>query len=1181
MNGGVLTLGAANLLADSAAVNVATGATLALGGDDTVGSLTLAGTLGGTGTLTAATYALTSGTTLATAQLGTGALSSAGNSTLAGTAGAATVDVTAGTLTLGGADRLAASAAVTVASGAALTLLADNSVASLSLAGTLNGPGVLNANTYILSGGTYNSNLGTGSLTSTGNSTLNGTSAATSVLVDSGSLTLGSAGRLIGVAPAVTVNGGATLNLGGIENVGSLTLAGTLGGSGTLTATTYTLAGGTANAGLGGGALSGFGTLGGNAAVDSVAVSGGALTLGAASVLSAAPAVSIGAGSTLALAHDTVFGSLAGAGGLALGTSTLRTGSTGASTFDGVITGAGALVKQGSGTFTLAGASTYSGGTTVEAGTLALAAANRLADGGSVTVAPGATLQLGGDDTVASLLLQGTLAGSGTLTAASYTLNGGSANADLGAGALTSQGTSTLAGTSAAGTLSVDSGTLTLTSAHRLGDATAVAVASGATLAMTGDDAVASLVLRGTLGGSGTLSAATYAIDGGSANAGLGAGALTSTGASRLDGTAAVTTVTVASGTLTLGSANRFNAAPAVTLAAGGGLALGGGEVFGSLAGSGAVGLGAATLSVGDSGSSVFAGVISGSGGLTKQGSGDLALTGANVYTGLTRVAAGSLTLGDGASAGSLASGGVVVDGTLRSNRADAVSFAQAISGSGGVDQIGAGVLTLAGGNKSYTGATRVLGGSLATAGDEQIPDASDVSVAAGARLTLGGAETVHSIAADGSVDIASRLTSAGAMALNGAVTATGGAAVTLIGEQINAANDANQWGSSLSVAAGGLLTLSSGRDGGGVLRDLVLGQVSAAAGGEIDAGAITLSDNFSVGGGTLSLVSSAPATVTQPDAALIGKLAPGNRQIAFAGDVVQQTGGAISVVDGAGLDVVAVNGGSVQLLADGNRFGGSLAVRSGAANSPWAPNATTASFGGGASQDYSLQSRVRVNGSTVNIGGAGVEADVVAIRADKLTTASGATIVARLPFDNQVGTTTSEPGLTLELAPAAFQTPFPFGQGHGAEIAIDVGSQAWGNRALAINGGYLSVLPKDGAQGATAVVLSGPKVVGSYSFFFDGAGEQSAIPVFYNGVLPSTPQVAGSMSAIASVSESARKERFEEAVRTENVAVRLRAGVIAEVGPGRPATVGTEGAREPDSCTPAGATLGCSKASK
>jgi hypothetical protein len=221
------------------------------------------------------------------------------------------------------------------------------------------------------------------------------------------------------------------------------------------------------------------------------------------------------------------------------------------------------------------------------------------------------------------------------------------------------------------------------------------------------------------------------------------------------------------------------------------------------------------------------------------------------------------------------------------------------------------------------------------------------------------------------------------------------------------------------------------------------------------------------------------------------------------------------------------------------------------------------------------VQSRVRVEGTTVRVGGKGIEADLVEIRADSLSTAPGAVIAARLPFDNTAGARDSVPALTLELTPQAFALAFPYGQ-QGSEINISVGSRAWGDRAFALDAGYITVLPRGGAQGATAVILTGPQVAGGYSFFFDGAGDQAEIPVFYNGVLPNTPQFEGSISATLAVSESARRQGFEEAVRTENVATRLRSGVIAEVGPGRPATVGTEGARLPQICPPAGATLGC-----
>ena len=83
---------------------------------------------------------------------------------------------------------------------------------------------------------------------------------------------------------------------------------------------------------------------------------------------------------------------------------------------------------------------------------------------------------------------------------------------------------------------------------------------------------------------------------------------------------------------------------------------------------------------------------------------------------------------------------------------------------------------------------------------------------------------------------------------------------------------------------------------------------------------------------------------------------------------------------------------------------------------------------------------------------------------------------------------------------------------------------------------------------------------------------------MLYNGFLPASPQLSGSLSSVASVSEQARKERFEEAVRTENVAVRLRAGVIAEVGPGRPATQGSDGIRLPEQCDPPWPALDCAK---
>ena len=91
-----------------------------------------------------------------------------------------------------------------------------------------------------------------------------------------------------------------------------------------------------------------------------------------------------------------------------------------------------------------------------------------------------------------------------------------------------------------------------------------------------------------------------------------------------------------------------------------------------------------------------------------------------------------------------------------------------------------------------------------------------------------------------------------------------------------------------------------------------------------------------------------------------------------------------------------------MQLLRPDNSFLGSLSVITGEANKAWEANTTTLTFGNSPATSYAVQSRVRINGVTVNIGGGGIVADIVAIRADRLATVGPtATIVARLPFDS------------------------------------------------------------------------------------------------------------------------------------------------------------------------------------
>ena len=187
-----------------------------------------------------------------------------------------------------------------------------------------------------------------------------------------------------------------------------------------------------------------------------------------------------------------------------------------------------------------------------------------------------------------------------------------------------------------------------------------------------------------------------------------GNGTLMLTGAGTYTGA-----TTVASGTLEAGVANVLSPSSAFTVDGGATLDLGNAnQSIGSLAGSGAVSLGAGTLSTGGLGSSTaFGGVIAGSGALLKNGAGTQTLTGANSYTGGTTITAGALQLGDGGSTGSIV-GDVVDNASLIFNRSDVSTYAGAISGSGAVVQQGTGSTVLTG-NSTYTGGTTINAGTL------------------------------------------------------------------------------------------------------------------------------------------------------------------------------------------------------------------------------------------------------------------------------------------------------------------------------------------------------------------------------------------------------------------------------------------------------------------------------------
>ena len=714
----------------------------------------------GTGTLNVAGGYVTSNNLLVgqgngegTINVSSGTLSPAAFLTLGGTGGGSgTLNVTGGLVGGDGVRNMgngiylgrsgSSSGLITVTSGSVSTL-ADLRIGEIGSGTVSITNGYFRANNTNVGSGTTSVGLlsvGTsGTADMRGFLTLGGTSSGAgrgTLTVDGGVVAVrgGSIGAAAGNLGTVTVTSGTWLNnASGIGGAPTATL--TIGGSGTGSVTINN-----------GGYVVVSGTLSRLANGTLTLNQGGTLQIGGisdnanANRFLVASTGTIGSGTSGVLVGDLDF-----AGRLKFAQNNLN--GTPTSTHNGRLSGAGDLVKTGTGTLLIGGNNSYTGGTTLTAGVVSLNSANAIGTTGTISF-EGGTLQATSNNTTDYSARFSNAANQ------KYAVDSNGENLTLASDLTSVGGTFTKAG----------AGTVTLTGANTFTSGTiqgGLLQGSAQSLATSGTFGIGGLTeLRfnqttndswsGKLFGTGTASkygAGTLTLSGsGGSNTGTlsiveGAVRVSTDSIKRnvdnnsqltFDQTTSGTYAGIISGngnmllsnsgTITLSGTSSFSGTATVSS---------GRLVATRVAAMPSLVVNNSSVSFSNATSGTYAGVMTGAGSLTKLGLGSVTLTGANTFSGGTTVSAGSL-IGDTTSL----QGNITNDAAVTFDQAGSGTYAGAMSGAGSLTKLGGGTLIL-GNTNAYSGATTVSGGVLALVGGSH---ASAITVNDGASLgfTLG-----------------------------------------------------------------------------------------------------------------------------------------------------------------------------------------------------------------------------------------------------------------------------------------------------------------------------------------------------------------------------------------------------------------------------------------------------------
>jgi fibronectin-binding autotransporter adhesin len=269
------------------------------------------------------------------------------------------------------------------------------------------------------------------------------------------------------------------------------------------------------------------------------------------------------------------------------------------------------------------------------------------------------------------------------------------------------------------------------------------------------------------------------------------------------------------------------------------------------------------SLTVTNTANSEIAGVVSGSTGLTKSGSGVLTMSGDSTYTGVTTISAGTLqttgTLGNtdisissGATydvdatdtIGSIGGAGAIniaTSQTLTTSTSSNTTVSGVISGAGTLEKAGTGTLTLTGSN-DYTGGTSFAGGTVSLGSANAISTSGTLSFSGGA---------IQSTASN-TTDYSSRFNTGSSQAFK----------IDTNGQDITWASNLENTNSSITKTGTGTLTVSGNV---GVTGDdsFVSPNINISAGTFVSSGTIHSIGTLTGGASTTLTLSSSPSITT------------------------------------------------------------------------------------------------------------------------------------------------------------------------------------------------------------------------------------------------------------------------------------------------------------------------------